>query len=701
MKKLGSKLIISILAMLIVAVSLCALISYYSNAELINNTLMVMCDSSLNALKSSINEKEELSKEVSETLAKSDELSKAILAKNEDKINTTLMKLLYENRFDVEYITITDDEGYVILRSFNDKKGDSIINQDNISEALKGNITTTIAEGTLLKLAVRTAVPVKWNGKIVGVVSVSFPLDDYQLLDSLKNITKNEYTIFLKDERINTTITKDGVRQIGTKLNAEVTKKVLKEQKVHKGEVELFGKTYMSKYEPILDSNGNAIGILFTGIDIEDIRAGQAKSMLTILFMLIVVFIIDIFLAIRMVSRIITKPVGAVTKAITRLSTGMLDISIDYRSSDELGALADALRTTINTLKLYVSDISNNLELMASGDMSHEITQDYIGDFIPIKNSLVKISESLNYSLGSIALAAEQVNSGAEQVALGAQTLSQGATEQASSIEELSASIIEVSAQVGENAKNVQKANEYISDAEDGIKVSNTHMQEMLNAMSEINESSSQIGKIIKVIDDIAFQTNILALNAAVEAARAGSAGKGFAVVADEVRNLASKSADAAKQTTSLIENSVQTVKRGTTIAEETALALEEVEKQTAMIVSTIEKINEASKEQANALHQITQGIDQISAVVQTNSATSEESAAASQELSGQAATLQREISQFKLRKISEQKGIFDDEPVPKERKRKINLDLDDDDFDLSKTPPPRVKKIDLGDDKY
>ena len=320
-----------------------------------------------------------------------------------------------------------------------------------------------------------------------------------------------------------------------------------------------------------------------------------------------------------MVSRIITKPVGAVTKAITRLSTGMLDISIDYRSSDELGALKDALRTTINTLKLYVSDISNNLELMASGDMSHEITQDYIGDFIPIKNSLVKISESLNYSLGSIALAAEQVNSGAEQVALGAQTLSQGATEQASSIEELSASIIEVSAQVGENAKNVQKANEYISDAEDGIKVSNTHMQEMLNAMSEINESSSQIGKIIKVIDDIAFQTNILALNAAVEAARAGSAGKGFAVVADEVRNLASKSADAAKQTTSLIENSVQTVKRGTTIAKETALALEEVEKQTTMIVSTIEKINEASKEQANALHQITQGIDQISAVVQTN----------------------------------------------------------------------------------
>ena len=141
------KLIIRILAILIVAVSLCALISYYIKAELINNTIMIMCDSSLNALKSSINEKEELSKEVSETLAKSDELSKAILAKNEDKINTTLMKLLYENRFDVEHITITDADGNVILRSYNDEKGDSVINQVNISEALKGNITTTISEG--------------------------------------------------------------------------------------------------------------------------------------------------------------------------------------------------------------------------------------------------------------------------------------------------------------------------------------------------------------------------------------------------------------------------------------------------------------------------------------------------------------------------------------------------------------------------
>ena len=403
-------------------------------------------------------------------------------------------------------------------------------------------------------------------------------------------------------------------------------------------------------------------------------------------------------MTLRIVSRIITKPVGGLTKAVTRLSTGMLDIAIDHRSTDELGTLADALRTTISTLKLYVGDISSNLELMASGDMSHEITQDYIGDFVPIKNSLERISDSLNQALASITLAADQVNSGADQVALGAQSLSQGATEQASSIEQLSASIIEVSAQVDENAKNVQIANESIADADDGIKISNSHMQEMLLAMNEINESSSQIGKIIKVIDDIAFQTNILALNAAVEAARAGSAGKGFAVVADEVRNLASKSADAAKQTTDLIESSVESVKRGTGIAEETALALEEVGKQASMIVDTIGKINEASNDQAVALRQITQGIDQISAVVQTNSATSEESAAASQELSGQAATLQQEVSQFKLRNVSAKRGIFDDEPDIQPRKRKINLD---DDFDIPMKPPLKAGKIYLGDDKY
>ncbi len=700
MKKLGTKLTVRVLLMLTIAVLLCTAISYFSNKKLMDDTLNDLCDNSLNVLDLTIANQGAQSKTIAETLSKDDELSKAISANNSEGVSKILSELVYENRFNVEYITITDADGNVILRSYNDEKGDSIINQSNVSEALKGNITTVTAEGTLIKLAVRTGAPVKWNGSVVGVVSVSYPLDDPEFLDSLKSATNNEYTVFLKDERINTTIIQNGERQVGTKLDPKIAKTVLEKKEDFAGETEILGEKYVTKYKPILDTDGKAIGIMFTGMNIESIRDAQAQSTMINLLVLLGLFIIGTLLTLRIVSRLITKPVTGLTKAVTRLSTGMLDISINYTSSDELGTLADSLRSTISTLKLYVSDISSNLELMASGDMTNEITQDYIGDFIPIKDSLVKISESLNNSLGSITLAAEQVNSGADQVALGAQTLSQGATEQASSIQELSASILEVSSQVDENAKNVQVANESVNDAGEGIKVSNDHMKEMLLAMSEINDSSAQIGKIIKVIDDIAFQTNILALNAAVEAARAGSAGRGFAVVADEVRNLASKSADAAKQTTALIEGSVQSVKRGTKIAEETAIALEEVGVQASMVVDTIEKINKASKEQASALHQITQGIDQISAVVQTNSATSEESAAASEELSGQAATLQQEVSHFKLRNVSSKNNFFDDDPIPEKRKRKINLDLDDD-FDLSSTPPPRVKKINLGDDKY
>jgi len=344
-----------------------------------------------------------------------------------------------------------------------------------------------------------------------------------------------------------------------------------------------------------------------------------------------------------------------------QLSQGNLNISVDFKSNDELGTLANSLRNTISNLKMYVMDISDNLDKMASGDMTIEITQDYIGDFLPIKNSLIKISESLNHTLSSINAASEQVNSGAEQVSLGAQSLSQGATEQASSIQELSASIVEVSSNAKDNANNVKLASEYVTQAAEGVALSNDQMQHMLNAMTEINESSSEISKIIKVIDDIAFQTNILALNAAVEAARAGAAGKGFAVVADEVRNLASKSAVAAKQTTTLIDNSVQSVEKGTGIAEKTAKALEEVRVKAQMVNDIIVKIKDATDEQTNQLEQIAMGVDQISAVVQTNSATAEESAAASEELSGQAEMLKREISQFKLNKTVSNSENFTD----------------------------------------
>lgn len=349
-------------------------------------------------------------------------------------------------------------------------------------------------------------------------------------------------------------------------------------------------------------------------------------------------------------SRSLSRPIHEIADAAENLAQGNLNADITYVSKDEIGSLANSLKSATATLKLYVSDISANLDLMAQGDMTTEITQDYHGEFAPIKDSFMKITNQLNETLTSISDTTEQVNSGADQASGGAQALAQGATEQASSIQELSATIEEISESLRHNAQNVDLVTGYVKNAVTGMQQGDEQMQQMLGAMNKINVSSNEIKKIIKVIEDIAFQTNILALNAAVEAARAGEAGKGFAVVADEVRNLAGKSASAAKQTTQLIEGSIQDVEDGSKIADRTAKLFSEAEEKVQLVGGKIEQIDKASAQQAIAIKQITQGVEQISAVVQTNSATAEQSAASSEELSAQAEMLRNLVAQFKLR---------------------------------------------------
>ncbi len=407
----------------------------------------------------------------------------------------------------------------------------------------------------------------------------------------------------------------------------------------------------------LYNSLNNALNdIIVYNMDGSDGAAKESASLYKMaVFLLAAVFIAAIMAGVFfsfVIVRLIRTPIAEIENAATKLAEGDLDVEISYASRDELGVLAAQVGRLIHKLQVIIDDENKFLAKMAEGDFTVDSIcgEEYTGAFLPLLVSFRSISEKLNDTMLQISRSSSQVADGADQVSNGAQALAQGATQQASSVQELAATITEISDKVSQNAEHARQASATAGSVSEKMHVSKEKMQQMVQAMGDISTCSNEISKIIKIIEDITFQTNILALNATIEAARAGAAGKGFAVVADQVRNLATKSTEASKNISGLIENSLKAVENGTQIANDTAQALIQTVNDVNEMTGIIGQISEASSEQADSISQITMGVDQISDVVQTNSATAEESAAASEELLNQSQLMRKLVERFKLK---------------------------------------------------
>ncbi len=477
-----------------------------------------------------------------------------------------------------------------------------------------------------------------------------------QILDELKKRMGCEFTIFEGDTRAYSTVTQNGERVVGTKLNDDLRAIVIEQGQSYVGETMIAGDRYLCSYVPTTGADGTVNGLIFAGISEEEAEQQTSTAVaMSVGISGVVIAVSIILLAIYLRIRI-SAPLGKISRVARNLEKGDLGIArgdevrINVRSKDEIGMLGRIFESTIRRLRGYIGEISNVLGSIAGGNLVQGTSQDYLGDFQSIKKSLDSIQAELNKTMGQITLSAGQVSSGSDQMSSSAQDMAQGATEQASAVEEISATIADISENARQTAVAAEEAGEFVNQAGAQLGISIDCVKELNVAMENISASSKEIGAIITTIENIASQINILALNAAVEAARAGSAGKGFAVVADEVGNLAAKSNEAAKATKDLIESSITAITEGSDAVNRVTESLAKTGELAGNVTTKMAIVVEAVEKQTVAMSQVNEGVEQISTVVQTNSATSEECAAASIELSSQAALLKDLMSAFQLK---------------------------------------------------
>ncbi|MBQ3842349.1 MAG: methyl-accepting chemotaxis protein [Ruminiclostridium sp.] len=509
----------------------------------------------------------------------------------------------------------------------------------------KGKIVSGIVtlDGTTAALY---AAPVNENGA-KGALVLGYNLERCSITERVKALTGCEITLFGGDVQRSTTL---GDELLGTQMPEKVRGEVINGGYEYTGQTVINGQNYYVSYAPILGYDGKVAGAYFAGLSSAASDAQFAAVSAAAAASALVLVAISAVLVVLFIHKRVMIPIRQVTILAEEMESGRFSTtSVDYFFvNDEVGMFARKLRYAKKDVSKCIEDISGLLDRMAEGDFTGQPGTSYPGDFGRIRGSVTKIEDDLGAALDNMNLSSEEVMMRSGSMAEGSRTLAEGAARQSEAIKEISGSIAEVSSRISAAAESAAQAGELSGLTKEKVLRQDAEIGNMVSAMNEIRDTSAEIEKIIKTIEDISFRTNILALNAAVEAARAGDAGKGFAVVADEVRNLASKSAEAAKSTSELISAAIAAVGKGSAVADRTAESMREVRELTERTSGLIVEIAQASREQNESIRQINSGIEQISEVIRSNSDTAVATASSSEQLSGQSRLLKEQVERFR-----------------------------------------------------